>query len=50
MFARLERNVAGQNEHGNSAARDCGSHRGLQRARHLGRGRDQLTVVTALLE
>ena len=50
MLAGLERHVAGQHDHSNSAARDCGSHRGLQRTRHLGRSRDQLTVVAASLE
>jgi hypothetical protein len=50
MFAGLKRNVTGENDHGDSAASDRGSHRGLQRTRHLGRSRDQLTVVTASLE
>src|ERR1700721_4752248 len=50
MLAGLERDVAGQNDHGNSAARGGGSHRSLKRARHLRWSRDQLAVVAALLE
>src|SRR5580704_3813192 len=50
MRAGLERDVAGQNDHGNSAAGDSGSHRGLQRPGHLGRSRNQLAIVTAFPE
>src|ERR1700687_47783 len=50
MLAGLERDVARQDDHSNSAPRDRGSHRSFQRPRHLCRSRYQLTVVTASLE
>ena len=49
-IAGLERDVAAHNDHGDSAARDRGSHRGFQRTRHLRGSRYQLAVVTASLE
>src|ERR1700733_10347764 len=50
MLAGLARDVAGQDDYGDSAARDCRSHRSFQRAGHLGGSRNQLAVMAAFLE